>query len=478
MKKIEERSIEGLYKMYEQEKRLRESNRLKTIDNLKKEMVPLKLKYDMVLRSTVVSQIWKVDGIDETVKRTNDISYDRFRSNWESHVASSFPGYNDRLTTVKKDIVKHACEEYLAGLNWVACYYFDAMGKDTNTVELPKDVKLFMHPQHAAQNPTRMIRSIAGHYETEFRAQDAQTAKTIDKDMAEGIIERSREFLRDKLSLDNAASNDSTLTRRCCWDTTVYADMAVINTVQSSAYYRNAIRTVRDARDARDMRDNNSNEPFMLAVDMTQERFDKDQSVYFSSDKYVPDLYFAVSEMAKTNHYVHMYVLVHTNHMDDLFYEQPEIVAENEEFRLLKLSSVGNDVKRSTPTTVGKDRLSPFWYYPYLSSPLIATVYDRLASMENPQQQIKSLIQGNHIDMNSRKLESLSTVNSRVQCYAVLPPQSGSLYASPLLTTDPSIWQFPVSVTTRDYNFKGWVHEGALSVPYVDISQLAEAYDF
>lgn len=216
----------------------------------------------------------------------------------------------------------------------------------------------------------------------------------------------------------------------------------------------------------------------MLAVDMIRERFDKDQSVYFSSDKYVPDLYFAVSEMAKTNHYVHIYVLVQTNHMDDLFYEKPEIVAENEEFRLLKLSSAGNNVKRSTPTTVGKDRLSPFWYYPYLSSPLIATVYDRLASMENPQRQITSLIQGNHIDMNSRKLESLSTVNSKVQCYAVLPPQSGSLYVSPLLTSDPSIWQFPVSVTTRDYNFKGWVHEGALSVPYVDISELAEAYDF
>jgi len=218
--------------------------------------------------------------------------------------------------------------------------------------------------------------------------------------------------------------------------------------------------------------------PFMIAVDMNKERFEEDQSVYISDNKLVPDLYYAIAEMSKTNHYVQFYVLVHKNHFDDLFYEKPEIVAENEDFRLLKLSSSGNNTKRSIPTTIGKDRLSPFWYYPYLTSPLIATIHDRLTSMENPQEQIDAMIRGNHIDMNSRRLESLSTVNSKVQCYAVLPPQSGSLYSGPLLDTDPSIWQFPVSVTTRDYNFKSWVHEGALSVPYTDISQLAEAYDF
>ena len=463
LKGFEERSIEGLHKMYEQEKRLRESNRMKTLENLKKEMVPLKLKYDMVLRSTVVSQIWKVDGIDETVKRTNDISYVRFRSNWENHVASSFPGYNNRLTTVKKDIVNHACDEYIAGLNWIACYYFDAMGKDRNTVELPEDVQLVMNPQHAEVLQGRMIQSIAGHYETEFRVRDALDMKTIDKDMVEGIIDSARQFIRDNVSLENAASNDSKLTRRCCWDTTVFADSAVINTIQSSAYYRYAVT---------------QGVKFMIAVDMNEEKFEGDQPVYISDNKRVPDLYYAISEMSKTNHYVVFYVLVHKNHFDDLFYEKPEIVAENEEFRLLKLSSSGNNTKRSIPTTVGKDRLSPFWYYPYLSSPLIATIHDRLASMENPQEKIDAMIRGNHIDMNSRRLESLSTVNSKVQCYAVLPPQSGSLYSGPLLDADPSTWQFPVSVTTRDYNFKSWVHEGALSVPYTDISQLAEVYNF
>lgn len=456
LKNIEQTSIENLYKLYQQEKRIRESNRAKTIENLSREMVPLNLKYDMVLKSTVVSQIWKVKGIDETVKRVNDINYPRFRANWETHLANGFPGYQGKMSTAKKDVLTHACTEYLAGLKWIACYYFDAMGENTRELIQPSDLKFVLHPDH--------IKDITGEEEYMLfkNSEKTITAKEIaslDRNKnPKQKIDRARDFVRDKLDVGNIASNDKELSSRCCWEVLNYADSAVINTVQTSANY-------------------NINGPFNVWIDMGKEKFSEDQSVYADSTGIkILDLTTCIRKMANDGHYINIYVVVESGYYMELFHEKPEIVAQTEEFMLLKFNSSSN-ADYSFPTEGNKGALSPFWYYPYLVSPMIASVYDTMTNANITQEEIDASIMGNHEGFNSTRLESLWAVESDIQCYAVLPPQSGSLYPMPLVENDAATWQFPVKITTRDYNFKGWVHEGALSVPPMDLNQLMEQYE-
>lgn len=456
LKNIEQTSIENLYKLYQQEKRIRESNRAKTIENLSKEMVPLNLKYDMVLKSTVVSQIWKVRGIDETVKRVNDINYPRFRANWESHLANGFPGYQNRMSSTKRDVLAHACMEYLAGLKWIACYYFDAMGKtDAPEIIEPEGLKFIVHPDH--------VEDISGEedYAMFKKSEKTITAKEVSSiernNKPADILNKVRNFIRDTINMDNVVSNDKELSARCCWDVLTYADSAVINTVQTSANY-------------------NLSGPFNVWIDMHKEKFSNDQNVYAdSTSTKVLDLTTCIRKLSENGNYINIYVAVQKGYYMGLWHEKPEIVAENNEFMLLKFRSSSN-ASYSFPTEGTSGVLSPFWYYPYLVSPLIASIYDTMTSMNVTQEDIDSSIMGNPSGFDSTRLESLWAVGSDIQCYAVLPPQSGSLYPMPLMENDEATWQFPVKITTRDYNFKGWVHEGALSVPPMDLNQLMEQY--
>lgn len=457
LKNVEQASIENLYKLYQQEKRIRESNRAKTIENLSKEMVPLNLKYDMVLKSTVVSQIWKVKGIDETVKRVNDINYPRFRANWESHLANGFPGYQGKMSSAKKDVLAHACMEYLAGLKWIACYYFDAMGRtDVPEIIQPEGLKFILHPDHLVDISGDEDYIMFKNSEKTITKKEVESLVRNKK--PEDIINRARNFVRDNISMDNVASNDAELSSKCCWDVLTYADAAVINTVQTSAHYK-------------------LEGPYNVWIDMAKEKFAKDQNVYAdSSDRKVLELTACIRKMSNDGHYINIYVVVEKNHYLGILNEKPEIVVQNDEFILLKFRS-GSNASYSFPTEGTSGVLSPFWYYPYLVSPLIASVYDTMTNMNLTQETIDSSIMGNPHGFDSVRLESLWAVNSDIQCYAVLPPQSGSLYPMPLVENDVSTWQFPVKITTRDYNFKGWVHEGALSVPPMDLNQLMEQYE-
>lgn len=459
LERVEKTTVEGLYKMFDKEKRIRESDRTKTLENLKRELVPLRLKYDMVLRSTSVTQIWKTRGIDETVKRVTNIDYRKFREEWEQHIASGMPGYrNGRLSTLKEEVSHHACDEYLAGLNWVACYYFNDLGEEE------------VNDVHGAENIEYVARYHArvGHYEgmtvlREYETRDQKSARGLpsvsqsNRPYDTSIEVRAVDFVRSHLDLDsNAASNDRNLTTRCCWDTSVYADLAIINTVPATSPYDHG--TTR----------------YTVAVDMIKEADHWAENVYVDSRDYVVDLDYAIGSISQDNHYGKIYILVQRDHPDEVFAFKPVVVAENEEFRLLRF--IPRPRKR-IPDNFGEGRLNPFWYYPYLSSPMMATLADRLTDIGagNMQSHVNRKVKGNRLSILGSEFESLWAVSPSVQCYGVLPPQSSSLYPAPLRENEAANWQFPVKVTHRDYNFKGWVHEGALSVPYLDVQNLTDS---
>lgn len=451
LKEIEKGATETLHKQYMSEKNIRQKNRMKTFENLKKELVPLELKYEMVLKSTAVSQIWKARGIDQDVKRTTDIVYSRFRANWENHIANGFPGFaNNRLSRTKNDVLDHACDEYIAGLNWIACYYFNMMGYETED----EHEKIRFVPTNDNKEYYSKFEVLRGNLDIMGDYEPIYTSRNQDGTLVEEIINGSREFILQHIPIiDNAASNDNKITKRCCWDASVFADFAIINTALATAYYKPE-----------------NNMYYSIAIDMEAEKFSEEQEVISKEKNTVYDLEIAMKDIFKDSRYAYAYILVQKGHPMSMFNKKPIVVAENDKFVLLKFVNMS-----SPPDNHGKQKLNPYWYYPYPTTPMIASIYDRMTRID-VENHVDEIIKGSYTDIDGRRMESLWTTESDIQCLAVLPPQSSSMYPIPLKENDESIWQFPVKITTRDYNFRGWVHEGALLVPYTDAAQLTVNY--